>query len=234
MPLNKRKTSRRGRGSTAVVGRMVAAEHIANPMPMPFNSSLTLTKKFRFSNGANAGIYTITPAKLGALIVMGTVTNTTAVQFFDAVKLLSVEVWAASNSTTVPQTIGINYAGSIAGISGSQYSRSDTSMGMTRNAHVKLAPPALSQAAQWQPCDTTGGGIATNTLFKVSLPNYSIIDVTIDASVPAVARASANTVTLTTSILGVIYYLALDNSAGGTGSGSSDLIPADTSLPTTS
>lgn len=233
LTMNRNNQSRkRPKRNNRSLSTMVAADLIANPQPPPFTSSLLVRKRFRFVNGTNSGTYTITACKLGSLISMATlVAGTTVVQFFDSVRVISVELWASSNSSNTPQTVSINYAGSIAGVLGPQFSRSDTSTGMTRVAHVKFRPPRDSQASQWQATDVTG--IGTNTLFKITIPNGTTIDVSLELAVPAVVRSSVNNFSVSAGVSSTIYYLALDNAAGGSGSSASNLIPADLSLPTT-
>jgi len=231
MKRNKLNRNNKRRGNNAMtIGKMVAIHKITDPQPPKYRSNLVTTKRFRFTNGSNPGTYVITAAKLGALISIGTVLNTFVTQFFDTVRLISVELWAPSSSTFVPAQVSVEFTGSIAGVVGSQIAHSDMSIGSTRVAHVKASPHPLSQAAQWQPCDTAGLG--SNTLFKIIIPNNAVIDVTVELTVPSDPRTTNNFSTVTTAVLGEIYYLALDNSAGSSGSVLSNLTP-DASLNTT-
>jgi len=232
---NRRLRARRSR-SGPTVRTMMRADHLSNPRPLPFTTALHVTKKFRFSGAANtAGLYQISPCKLCALISTCTVTSTQATQFFDAVRLISVEIWAGQDTglSNQPTTVSVIFNGNTAGILATDASFSDTSIGATRVAHVKASPPTQSQAAQWQSGVTNGPG--NNLLFSIFIPEFSVIDITVDLTVPSQVRTSNNTVTLSgaTAVLTGVYYLALDNNAGGGLSAGSALPPADQLLPTT-
>jgi len=194
-----------------------------------------MVKKFRFQGGAGtAGTYNISPCKLCGFITLCTVGSTQATQYFDAVRLIAVELWSGPDTAaSVPTTVSVIFNGNAAGLLGSDVSFSDTSIGSTRVAHVKAQPPTQSQAAQWQSGVTNSPG--SNLLFSIAIPEYAVIDITADFSVPSQLRTSLNTIALSgaTAVLTGVYYLALDNNAGGGLSVGSALPPADQLLPTT-
>jgi len=208
---------------------MVNALTRVSPQPPKYDSNAYVSKTFRFFCSA-AGFYTITPAKLGALIVVGTVVNTSATLLFDAVKIRKVEIWAGQISVGGASTVSCSWSGSIAGLMGNQRVDSDTSIGADRVAYVCSKPPKLSQAAQWQQTDNSG--IGTNTIFQLNLVAGAIVDLHLNLRMTFGTRTSANTVALTTVVLTQLYYLALDNPCGTTGSQSSSIRP-DSSLITT-
>lgn len=235
MPIN-RKKNRRARSGAPTVRNMMRADVLSNPRPMPLNTALHCIKKFRFQAGVGtAGTYQISPCKLCALISTCTVVSTQATQYFDAVRLISVEIWAGliNVSAPVPTTVSVIFNGNVAGILGSDISFSDTCIGSTRVAHVKASPPKHSQSAQWQSGVTNGPG--NNLLFAIAIPDGAVIDITAEYSVPSQLRTNNNTVTLSgaTAVLTGVYYLALDNNAGAGLSVGSALPPADQLLPTT-
>jgi len=218
------------------VGTMMRVDHLTNPRPMPITSALIVTKKFRFfGQSGTGGTYNISPCKLCAFISTCTVTSTQATQFFDAVRLISVEIWAGQDTglSNQPTTVSVIFNGNAAGLLGSDASFSDTSIGATRVAHVKASPPTQSQAAQWQSGVTNSPG--SNLLFSFSIPEFTVIDITAEFSVPSQLRTNFNTIALSgaTAVLTGVYYLALDNNAGGALSVGSALPPADLLLPTT-
>lgn len=232
--VSKRRRGRRPRSQA--VGTMMRVDHLTNPRPMPFTSAPVITKKFRFSGGTGAGgTYNISPCKLCALISTCTVTSTQVTQFFDAVRLISVEIWAGQDTglSNQPTTVSVIFNGNVPGSLGNDASFTDTSIGATRVAHVKASPPTQSQSAQWSSGNNTAPG--NNLLFAIAIPEYSVIDITAQFSVPSQLRTAANTVTLSgaTAALTGVYYLALDNNAGGNLSVGSALPPADLLLPTT-
>jgi len=232
---NRRRTSKRPAAMT--VRTLMRADHLSNPRPMPLGTALHVTKKFRFQGGsATSGTYNISPCKLCALISTCTVVSTQATQYFDAVRLISVEIWALDTSAAgagLPSTVSVIFNGNAAGLLGTDISYSDTSIGTTRAAHVKASPPTQSQTAQWQSGVTNSPG--SNLLFSIAIPEFAVIDITAEFSVPSQLRTSLNTVTLSgaTAVLTGVYYLALDNNAGGGLSVGSALPPADQLLPTT-
>jgi len=202
--------------------------------PPPYTSNYKGFKIFRFTNltTTTSTLFSFNAAKLGALISFGTST-TTAQQLFSEVRLKYVEVWSASPNATsgLPSQIAVSYPGNIAGAVGDSRTKSDISVGNTWAAHVKLAPPFRSQASQWQTADNNSAYIAT-ALFTIDINSPCIVDVAISFNIPTIARGSAGAMNLVTSVLGTIYYLALDNPCSGTLSGSSLFIP-DESLATT-
>jgi len=202
----------------------------ASPQPPRYDSNAYVSKTFRF-NCTSGGFFTITPAKLGALIVVGTVVNTSATLLFDAVKVRKIEIWAGQPPSGGVSTISIAWTGSIAGIMGDQKVVSDTSIGADRVAYICSKPPKNSQVAQWQQTDNSG--IGTNTLFQLNLTTNAIVDVHLNLRLPFGTRTSANTVALGVVALTQIYYLALDNPAGTTGSQSSTIKPDSTLITTT-
>lgn len=231
-------SKRRGRRRPAsrTIGTMMRVDHLTNPRPLPFTTAMVVTKKFRFSGGTGAGgTYNFAPCKLCALISTCTVVSTQVTQYFDAVRLISVEIWAGQDTglSNQPTTVSVIFNGNVPGILGNDASFSDTSIGATRVAHVKASPPTQSQAAQWLSGATASPG--TNQFFSIAIPEFSVIDITAELSVPSQLRTSSNTVTLSgaTAALTGVYYLALDNNAGGVLSVNSALPPADLLLPTT-
>jgi len=232
----KRRSKRRSSGANSV-RTLMRADKLSNPRPLPFSSALHCIKKFRFQGGAGTGgTYQISPCKLCALISTCTVVSTQATQYFDAVRLISVELWSGqdvSGGVNIPTTVSVIFNGNVAGVLGNDVSFTDTAIGATRVAHVKASPPTQSQTAQWQSGVTNGPG--NNLLFTFAVPEYSVIDITAEFSVPSQLRTSNNTVTLSgaTAVLTGVYYLALDNNAGAGLSVGNALPPADQLLPTT-
>jgi len=204
--------------------------------PRPYNANLSGVKRFRFvESAAGAATYNITPAKLGALCSVGT-SGTTIVGLFDTIRIISVEAWAPSPNmaASTPQPISITFQGIAPGVQGESRTKSDYSMGMTHNAHVKLVPPVNSQAGHWQNTNVNNTTAQTG-IFEIISPvtTQIIVDVVIAWKATTTSRPNANSaVTVASAVLGSYYYMALDNAAGGTGSVGNVLVP-DQSLVTT-
>jgi hypothetical protein len=173
--------------------------------------------------------YSITPSKLCALITMATST-TNVVQLFEAAQVHCIYMWAQANTSTtslLPTELEAVFSGVGAGSQGPDQSVEEISVGMTRVARLKLKPAPLSQAAQWQSGSTTAGTPGVLTYFSISCPQGTVIDLILSLAMTSDLRASGSSVAVTgPAVAGQIYYLALDNPAGGTGSVSQSLEPA--------
>lgn len=231
-----KKTSKQKR----VPGR-ARMDMLSIPHPPSYVNNSIVSRRYRFQNTytASAGllVYTITPSKLCALQVIGTVVNTTAAQLFEAVRVRSVEVWASPGVDGNIYDISVVFPGTALGIQGPDRSLSAQTIGVSVPAYVKLKPGKETQAAQWLAGRTDVG---IQTLFLINISGSSAtggtnitIDVNLALRMTADARTTNNTVPLTTVALSAMYYLALDNPAGGTGSSTNLLIPDRTLVTTT-
>jgi len=193
--------------------------------PPSYISNLVVHKTFRFISTA-AGTFNITPANLCSLMVIGTTTNTSATMLFERVRLRRVEMWAAPSTAAlgVPVQISVAWSGTGGGTQGNDQIHSDTSIGLTRVAHVRAQPSVGTQTSQWSNGDSTGTGV--NVLFTLVVVVGTVIDVTVDLACTNDIRVTNNTVALTTVVLSQLYYLALNNT------GTNTLVP-DASLITT-
>lgn len=202
--------------------------------PPDFKPNIVITKKFRFmvSDGTYqsvSGPLTLTPAKLGALVIMGTVLNTTGTQFFCMVKVRNICIWSNAASPTnsgANTTVGIAYSGVAAGVEGPNVMKTASSLGGAEPLFLSHAPPPESQASQWQTTNNTGVGILP--YISIVVPAFAVIDVTLDLAVPFATRTTLNTVPLANIAVGEIAYLALDNPCGGVGSGGNLVVPQAT------
>ncbi len=204
--------------------------------PPPYNTANLQNGKMRFrffESTAASTSYSISPAQLGALVAVG-LTATTASGIFETVRVHSVSVWAPTGNAaaSTPSEVAVIFPSIVGGSIGPQRVWSDYSMGMTHNAHVRAVPE--DQAAQWQNTNVNNA-LAQQVLFSIHTPPtvQCVIDVVMEWKCAGTLRPLvAATVTLGVSSVGVLYYLALDNPAGGSG-GTSVLVP-DQVLNTTS
>jgi hypothetical protein len=209
--------------------------------PPEYIANTIVSRVFRFQyvfpTANTPQTFSITPAKLGALQVVGTTANTTATQLFEAVRIRKIEVWSSTANPGIID-IGLSYVGSALGIAGPNRTYSNQSIGMTRVAYVSAKPGKETQAAQWQ---NTATNVGTNTIFTIVFSALGAgtqnvpctIDVHLALRMTSDARITNNTVALTTVALTGMYYLALDNAAGGTGSSGNDLLPDRNLVSTT-
>jgi len=212
------------------MGKMKIPPIIRRLSPPQYDANTTVSRIYRFINSGSAGSFVITACKLGALQTICTTTNSVVTQLFEAVRVRRIEVWASPVvATPVPVNVSCIFAGSALGVAGNDITVSDMSIGTTRPAYICAIPPRNSQASQWQSCDTTTG---SNTFFRLVLPAGAVIDVHLSLRTTNDTRSTNNTVTVVTGVLTTMYYLALDNGAGGTGATGNILTP-DPSLVTT-
>lgn len=173
-------------------------------------------------------MFTITPAKIGALIGMNTAPNTVS-GLFEAARIHSVKLWASADTSSTqtgpPPMVSIEWAGP-AGITGPNFVESDYTVGLTHVAKVCSRPRVGTQASQWQATNTG----STQTWFILTMSGQSIIDIDVTHTVASATRANFNVTTTAAGSLGQIYYLALDNPAGGTGSVSNQIVPENSLL----
>ncbi len=180
--------------------------NLMNPPQML--SNVVLQHKFRYlTSGAFNGQIN-SPKILNSLGVVCTVVNTTAVTIFKSFKLLSVEIWSPPASQGSASTISIEWLG---GPNSPSREYADTTLSVSRNAHIFCRPPAQSLASFWQNPD--GGPV---TLFVLNVPTASVIDISVQY-IEQDDEAAPSTVAIATGVLGNTYYLALDH-------GTSDVI----------
>jgi len=195
-------------------------------MPPQLTTNLVIRKVFRFvlSSAINTEtVFSFTAPKIGALMGVATAT-TNIVQLFEACKINSITVWSSINPSNVqPRTVSVLYMGAVLGVQGANKNHSDMSVGMTRVARVKARPEPGSQAAQWQNTVTTN----TAAYFQILASGGAVCDLDVLLSVTSDARPSNASVAITgPAVVTNLYYLALDNNGGGSGSVSNQWTPS--------
>jgi hypothetical protein len=173
--------------------------------PPPFRPTMSLSHKFRFTNGANAGTYAISRKNVLNLLLTATSAVTT-VRTFSAARLKYVEVW--SNPTalgTAPPAVAIEWFGE----NSPSTVISDTSMGV-RPAHVRAKPPPNSSNKWW----SMSGFSETDTLFELSLSANCVIDVVMDVRLVEMESPVAGDIPAGAG-LGQVYGDYLDGIASG-------------------
>jgi hypothetical protein len=231
----KTKTKSKNKNRGKQTNRVAA---IGRPLKPPaYNAVKATTRKYRFvasesTYASGTSPCVISSTKLCALEVIGTTTNVSATMLFEAVRVLSVKIWAWANMTSgtvTPASISCTTEGGALGALGNHKTISDTTQSIEVPAFVNFHFDDDMQAGQWQPGDTSQG---SNSLFVLVVPTGAVIDVTCEFKATRNVRTTGNVVPLNVVVLTDYYYLALDNPAGGTGSVGNILIP-DPSLHTT-
>jgi hypothetical protein len=232
MPKKSKKQMRRKKGGMdsdqlAYSGPIFNGSTRVELAPRVLTSNLTVVKVFRFMLGnsvAEGTVYNFSAAKLCALISIGQ-TSTTLAQLFERVQIKWIKAWSTTAQTSglfVSKSITIQYSGTGNGIVGPDTMVSDTSVGATRNARLKYAPPKTCQASQPQ----DGGTTSPSRLFSIIAGGGCIVDICLNLTVTGNARSTTFSTTVTgPATVGQIYWLALDNNAGANLSTSDNWAP---------
>jgi hypothetical protein len=173
--------------------------------PTPFIPTIVYRHRFRYGNGANNGVFTITRANILNQMLLATSAVTT-VRLNEAIRLMSVEVWTNPVALGAPPTscliewLGENSPSTVI---------ENTGMGI-RPAHVFSAPPPSSSNRWW----SMSGSQETDQLFLITLPANSIVEVTCDCRMVETEAPTAGDVP-TGASLGQVYGDYLDGIASG-------------------
>ncbi len=170
--------------------------------PPQMLSNVVLSHKFRYLS-SSAFFGGISPAQvLAALGVCCTVVNTTAALLFRSFKINHVEIWSPPPSQGSASTVSIEWEG-FQNSPSREYS--DTTLSVSRNAHISCSPPKNSTAGFWQLASGTN-------LFTLNVPANTVIDLSI-SYIETDDESATSTVAIATGVLGRTYYLALDHTS---------------------
>lgn len=202
--MNQRSAKVRGPRQNPRKQRRPAGSSAATSLnPVQFESNVRSHHRYRFT-ATSAGTYVITDtALLGASGTMCTTVNAFVQSFFQSVKIQKIEVWGApaaqgSNSTVSVEWFGFGNSPNI--------EFSDTTLSVTKNAHVSCRPPAQSLASFWQKATGTN-------LFTIVCGANAIIDIVLD-TILSDEETVPTAIVVATGVVGHVYYLSLDNATG--------------------
>lgn len=173
--------------------------------PPPFIPTISLSHKFRFTNGANIGNFNITRGNLLNLLLV-TPTAITSVRLLEAVRLKMVEVWGnpvalgSPPALTSVEWIGENSPSTIV---------SDRGMGV-RPAHVRTTPPSDSSNRWW----SISGTSESDILFVLSIQANSVVDITLELRFVETESPTAGDIPAG-AVIGQLYGDYLDGLASG-------------------
>lgn len=218
---------------------MVVAKPIPHPPTYTNNTRVRRFFRFQYLYTASTGLATfnISPAKIGCLQVIGT-SATTAVGLYEYGRIKKIKMWASPPTDGTVVNISLVANSGTTGTFGNDVTRSAQTIGMTEPAFLMIKPKSNTQSGQFQSLSTTNNVTwftinVNGTNPGVGSTSVVTLDLDVDLYMSNDSRTSGNSVTLTTSSLGAIYYLALDNPGGASLSGGSLWIP-DRGLVTTS
>jgi hypothetical protein len=170
--------------------------------PPQIQSNVTLSHRFRFVSTSGTATSVTPTTLLGAAGTIGTVVNSRVVPMMESIRVREVSIWTPPASQGAAATCSVLWVG-IANQSNNM-EVSDTTVSTATPAHIKTFPPRNSLASFWQQASNT-------SLFTVTAPSGSIIDVSLDM----IVGDDENNITIfvVTATLGATYFLALDGTS---------------------
>jgi len=199
----------KGKGKRKSVGEQPS-------LPPSFNATPTVHQRFRFrASGAASGVGVAATSIIGALGVIGTVTNSDVASWASSFKIRSVTIWP-------PQVAGSDLAFLEWTAGSSTFTKDETKVmaipdGITATGPVVFRPPPKSLYSDWIAAGNAG------FLFTITCATGSIIDLDVDYTT-SVALSNL-IIPVATAVIGTVYYLALD------GATTNKFVPV--ALPTT-
>jgi len=194
------KQNNRNMKSNKLSNRRNVRQQGGNTNPQQHSSNVRLRHKFRFSvpsTGFTGGISDT--QVLHSTGGIATVANTTITNWVQSFKIRKLEIWSAPSTQGAASTVSVEWFGFG---NSPNVEVSDTTLSVSRNAHIVTTPPRQSLCAFWQKATGTG-------LFSLVLPAGSILDMDLDLILQD--NDALYTVPVTTATLGNVYYLALDH-----------------------
>jgi hypothetical protein len=167
--------------------------------PQQLSSNVRIKHRFRFiATSAVNTTFTDTQI-LGCTGGICTVTNSTVTLWTQSFKIRRLEVWSAPSAQGQGSTCSVEWFGA-ANSPNIEYS--DTTLSVSKNAHICTSPPDRSLASFWQKSTSTA-------LFTIVAPASSIIDIALDF-ILGDDDTTPYSASVTTGVLGQEYYLHLD------------------------
>jgi hypothetical protein len=182
---------------------------------------MMVTKRLRFVAGENnPGGTSVTNTDLLDLYCMATAA-TAAYQIFNAVRVLSVEIWGpnaldTANSAQIINTVFIEFPAMVSGtgLGGPSVRHVDTSTSLDVPAHVRAAPPEGAYSSLWAFNTAIAG---SNVMFNLQGPTTGyVVDVTIELTIRDSSLApAAVTASVAGATTGQVYVRALNSTSSG-------------------
>lgn len=134
-------------------------------------------------------------------------TATSAYRIFTGVKINRISMWCANTAATAANTIQLEWTNSASIIGSSSRMVTDTAVGTTNVAYITTKPPRGGNSADW-----IGNVAANTTLFEITCPQGTIIDVAISVTFADDETATAVSGAVAAATVGILYTRALDSS----------------------
>jgi len=191
---NRKKTQGGNRGSTRAM--------IPHP-PMITSYSFKITQRLRFTASNTLVGQVITYQNLLDTLVFAT-SATTVYDYFNVVKVLSVEMWSQATNPQV-SSVSLLFNESDAVQSGDRQLHTDTSMGV-QPAHLIARPKKDTISSKWHVNDA-------DTAFTLWIPANAVIDVTLCLMMSMNGGFNAAQNASVGATAGKIYSRGLDGAA---------------------
>ncbi len=199
MPSKSKKRLRRRQVSRPVV-------HLPTLRPM-----VTAFRTVRYTAGSNTGKIAISRANLLNSLIFNTAGTTTNYRMYMTVRVVEVEMFAISTTTTGtgPVSIGLEWISE----NGPAINIQDTSLGSTYPAHIKSSPPADSLSRMWS---VSGVNESTNLFALEVSGNNDVVDVRLEVVFQDYLHSGAPTAYTSTAAgtVGTMYTTPLDGASG--------------------
>ncbi len=167
--------------------------------PPQIKSNIVLKHKYRFRATA-AFTGSITNTRIAGALG-GMATTIVGVSLLpESFRIRKVELWAPPPSQGAASTISLEWLGSA---NSPSLEVSDTTVSVSRPAHIVTKPPVQALSSFWQ---QPSGTVA----FTLNVPTGTIIDLTVDWIISDSA-AAAGVIVVAAAVIGEVYYLALDH-----------------------
>jgi hypothetical protein len=174
---------------------------MAGSGPPQMRANIEAKHQYRFTSNSGTLVNITDSLLLTAAGVMAT-SATVGHALFNAVKLHKVEIWAPPAAQGAATTCSVLWP---AGNNSPSREVSDTSVSVTKPAHIVSSPPPNSLCGFWN----SGSGFLVMSL---TAPPGSIIDVWLSLVVVDGAPQNSVTATLVASAAGYVTYCSLDSS----------------------
>jgi hypothetical protein len=172
-----------------------------NPPQLKSNIVLNHTFRYKCTNAAATAV-----TANGLLCSAGgicTVSNTTIVSYFYAVRIKRIKIWTVTATAGTAATCSVEWQGQT---NTPNMEVSDTSINTAVPARLNAVPPRNSLASFW-------GNSITGQLCILTCPVGSIVDILLEL-IACDGEANYSYTTIATGTVGQVYYVALDQPAG--------------------
>jgi len=172
--------------------------------PRQIQSNVRFSHIYRFASATGATTAITATSLMCAAGTMCTVVNSTVTSFFGSVRVKRVEMFGLNSTLGIAATVSIEWSGTNGNTADIEFS--DTSLSTAAPAHLNCRPPRLSLASFWNQA-------GTQTLFSITTNSDIIVDVEVELTLNDDTIGALPTSTVTTGVLGTVYYLSLDPNA---------------------